>query len=227
VFASSEELYTKCRKVNANVHLVRNGLMLDRFVRDGISTPAELERLRRPILGYSGYIAHWLDMELLREVALRYSRCSLVMLGPVDARAPVGRLSALSNVHFLGMKPHSEVPGYICGFDVCLIPFQRNDLTTAVNPVKFYEYCALGRPTVSVTLPELERYKDLCYLANSQEQFLRAVGVALRERENRDDANRLVLRRRRLAEENSWETRGRQLEAILLTRRRPRERAGS
>ena len=214
VIASSEELYAKCGKVNANVHLVRNGLVLDRFVRDGISTPAELEKLRRPILGYSGYIGHWLDMELLRDVAQSYSHCSLVMLGPVHG--PVGRLSGLPNVHFLGIKPHVEVPSYLYGFDVCMIPFQRNDVTTAVNPVKFYEYCALGKPTVSIALPELEPYKDLCYLARSREEFLAAVGTALRERENRDDANRLALRRRKLAEENSWETRGRQLEAILL-----------
>jgi glycosyltransferase involved in cell wall biosynthesis len=219
VVASSESLYAKCRKMNPNVHLVRNGLMIDRFVRDGISTPPELARLSRPILGYSGYVAEWLDVELLREVALHYSHASLVLLGPVHERALISRLSDLPNVHFLGMKPHADVPGYINGFDVCLIPFQRNDLTTAVNPVKFYEYCALGKPTVSVTLPELEPYKELCYLASSQEQFLGAVSAALREHDDQDYANRLALCRQKLAKENSWETRGHQLEAILLGER--------
>jgi len=216
VIAASEELYAKCRAANPYVHLVRNGVRASDYARGAISLPAELRNLPRPILGFWGTFGPWLDVELLQALALRYSQGSLVLVGPVKD-APVGGLSGLRNVHFLGMRPHDEGPRYLRGFDVCLIPFRQNELTTAVNPIKFYEYCAAGRPTVSVALPELAPYQHLCYLAHSREEFLQAVEASLKESENSGIVTELGISRRKVADDNSWEVRGRQIEAILAT----------
>lgn len=214
VITSSEELYARCGKVNANVHLVRNGVAVDRYSGDGVAPPSDLQNIRSPILGYIGHIGHWIDLELMEALAARYPEASLVIVGPVAVS--VGALSNLSNVHFLGVKPFAEVPRYIREFDVCLIPFRFNDLTTAVNPIKLYEYCAAGKPTVSVAIPELEPFRNVCYLARSHDEFLDAVGAALAESKVPHVAADLAASRRRMAEQNTWEVRGREVEAILL-----------
>jgi hypothetical protein len=89
-------------------------------------------------------------------------------------------------------------------------------LTMAVNPIKFYEYCAAGKPIVSAAIPELEPFRKLCYLASSHSEFLDAVEVALKERENPDVAARAAADRRKIARESTWQIRGREVEAILL-----------
>lgn len=214
VITSSEELYARCGKVNANVHLVRNGVAVDRYSGDGVTPPSDLQNLRRPILGYVGHIGHWIDLELMKALAARYPNASLVCVGPVDVS--LGGLSSLPNVHFLGVKPFAEVPHYIREFDVCVIPFRFNDLTRAVNPIKFYEYCAAGKPIVSAALPELRPFRKLCYLADSHDEFLEAVWAALKERQTPHVASKLAIDRRKVAEESSWEIRGREVKAILL-----------
>jgi glycosyltransferase involved in cell wall biosynthesis len=216
VIASSEELQAKCRRVNPSVYLVRNGVQIRDYADDRTPLPPELENIRRPILGFLGLLGPWIDVELLGALALHYPQSSIVIVGPV--RASVGKLSRLRNVYFGGMKAHSEVPGYIRGFDVCLIPFRQNEVTSAVNPIKFYEYCAAGKPIVSVAIPELIPHQRLCYLAHSQEEFLQAVEAALREGENPERAAELVHARQELAQQSSWEARGKEIEAILLKR---------
>lgn len=214
VITSSEELHARCGKANANVHLVRNGVAVNLYSGDGLVSPSDLQKIRRPILGYIGHIAHWVDLELLEALAARYPEASLVIVGPVAV--PVRGLSNLPNVHFLGLKLFAEVPRYIREFDVCLIPFRFNDLTAAVNPIKLYEYCAAGKPIVSVALPELEPFRKLCYLARSHNEFLEAISAALKEVDDPHVAAKLAADRRKVAEESSWEIRGREVEAVLL-----------
>lgn len=216
VIAASDLLFRKARRFNSNVHLVRNGVTADYYNGKLVICSPELRLFPRPILGYIGYVGPWFDFGLLAKLAKRYPGGSIVVVGgPAVARPP--ELSNFLNVHFLGWKPHREMPQFLEAFDVCLIPFLINDLTIAVNPIKFYEYCAAGKPTVSTRLPELEPYRDICYLADSSEEFIRAVGQALHEVQNAKCAAELARRRRQLATENSWEARGKEIEAILRT----------
>lgn len=211
--ATSDLLVEKAQRFNSNVHLVRNAVGIEHYSEQESTCPPDLRSLPRPILGYVGYVGPWFDMELFKKLARGYPQGSLVIVGPVQISAR--GFSRLPNVHVVGQKAYREMPQYIRAFDVCLIPFQINDLTRAVNPVKFYEYCAAGKPTVSVRLPELEPYRSLCYLADSREEFITAVGEALREVEDPERAADLARRRRRFAEENSWDVRGQEIESIL------------
>ncbi|HUI41270.1 MAG TPA: glycosyltransferase [Terriglobia bacterium] len=217
VIATSEALSQKARRLNPNVHLVRNGVAPGHYDGKPLLDPPELRSLPRPVLGYIGSVGPWFDLNLFAELAGRYAHGSLVVVGGLSQIA-APELSKLPNVHFLGWKPHRELPQYLGAFDVCLIPFLINDLTFAVNPIKFYEHCAAGKPTVSMRLPELEPYRDICYLADSPEEFISAADRALRESDQPERAAELGRRRRRVAEENSWEARGRQLQAILSSR---------
>jgi GT2 family glycosyltransferase len=91
------------------------------------------------------------------------------------------------------------MPRYRHPFDVCLIPFKINNVTHAVDPVKFYEFMSAGKPVVSVPLEEMAIYRDYLYFAAEPDDFLEKIETAL----NENDVD-LVHRRIQLAKENDW-----------------------
>ena len=89
-------------------------------------------------------------------------------------------LKALPNVHFLGRKSYSELPGYCRAFDVALMPFRVNELTLNANPLKVREYLAAGLPVVSSDIPEVRKV-GLCKLATDEADFVRKIDECLAE----------------------------------------------
>ncbi len=145
-----------------NVHLVRNGTDFELF--NQLTPNGILKDINGPIIGYYGAIAEWFDTELIVHCAMEHPDWNFVLIGSTVG-CDTSSLEKLKNVHLLGEKPYKELPLYLYHFDVCTIPFKINPLTLATNPVKFYEYLSSGKPVVTVRLPELEPYADLCYLA--------------------------------------------------------------
>ena len=131
--------------------------------------PASLAALPVPRLGYAGALAEWIDFALLEHVAAALPEASLVLVGPSVGAAPaVQRLVAQANVHWLGAVPHAELPHYVAGMDVCLIPFRSTPLTRGVNPNKLYEYFALGKPVVSTDFsPYIHAFEPLLHVGAS------------------------------------------------------------
>ncbi len=203
VFASARELALRCAETNPNVVLVPNGVDADRFSpHNRLPAPSDVAAIAAPRLGYVGAIAPWLDFDLLQAVARERTQCALVLVGPVlsGAEAQVRALQRLPNVHVLGERPYEAIPAYLHSFDVCLIPFQVNDLTRVVNPVKFYEYMAAARPVVATALPELLPHAHVCMLAADVRSFIAGVDAALSGR----DEPAAVQQRLALARANSW-----------------------
>ena len=75
------------------------------------------------------------------------------------------RLVRHPNVHWLGQKPHEEIPRYGSGFDVALMPWLDNEWIRSCNPIKMKEYLALGLPVVSTDFPEVRHYADVIRVA--------------------------------------------------------------
>lgn len=210
--ATSEPLAAGWVHRHPNVHLLPNG------VSDAILTetctarpPADMAGIPGPRLLYIGLISSWLDDALLAQLACIHPEWSLVLVGPVEVASRA--LRQLPNVHLLGERPHEALPGYLAAADACLIPFKISPLTTAVNPIKLYEYLAAGKPVVSTDLPEVARYADVCYVASSDRSFVRAAEEALCE--PCDDARRAA--RRRIASENTWTRRAAEFGMLLAT----------
>lgn len=176
VFVTARGLVEHCRGAR-EVHLVSNGFDEDLF-RDPLPTPPTLVPIPRPRLGFIGGLAHWLDVELLTSAARARPEWSFVLVGPVaDVR---GVLPRARNIHWLGPCARHEVPAYIGGFDVGLVPFKETPLTRTVNPLKAYEYMAGGIPVVAGRLPELDHLPQVRQ-APTTEGFIRAVEEALDE----------------------------------------------
>jgi len=174
-----------------------------------ILPPPDVAHIKKPILGYVGEIAWWFDFDLIRDLATQNPDWSIVLIGQThEARA--NELGQIPNIHLLGRKPYSELPAYLSRFDVCLLPFKINDLTSAVNPVKLYEYLAAGKPVVSTPMREVLKYRDVVSVA-APDEFSTAVSSLLQS----GSEAVLVQRRQEVAKSNSWEMRVEEILRLL------------
>ena len=213
VIASSRHLYVECRKKNPHTFLIRNGVDAEHFLK-AVKKPAQtipaISHIPRPIIGYHGSIAEWLDWELVDYVASQCPQFSIVFIGPVQC--DLGKIRQRNNVYFLGKKEYSVLPYYISFFDVGIIPFKITPLTLPVNPIKLYEYLCMGKPVVSVDIPEVRRFREYVKIAYSREDFLAKILESLEEKDPL-----LVKKRKELALRNSWEKRVKIISRLLAS----------
>jgi len=139
---------------------------------------------------------------------------SLVLIGPTgiaDPSTDVGKLRARPNVHLLGHRSYEQLPSYLKGFDVAVIPYRLNDYTNGVFPIKFFEFWASGRPVVISPLPAVREYWGAVRVADTAESFVEACQAALSEDTPEARQNRLELGR-----QNSWDSRVKKLSDLML-----------
>ena len=215
VFVTSEKLRERAAKFSEHVHLFPSGVSLEAFgaARDsGVAVPDDLARLPRPVAGYVGGIHQWVDQDLMVAAATRLPDTSFALIGP--AQVDVSRLQACPNVHLLGQRPHAEVPAYIQGFDVGLVPYRIADYTANVYPAKMNEYLAMGKPVVATDLPEVHRFNrehdNVVTVGRTADEFAAAVAGAVTPAG--DEARR---RRIAAAERNGWARRLRDMSALI------------
>ena len=151
----------------------------------------------RPVAGFYGSIADWVDLTLLEALAKRMNEWNFVMIG--QAKVDVSTLEALPNVYFLGAKPHHELPRYSQHWQASLLPFVQNGQIEACNPLKLREYLAAGKPVVATDFAMARQYAEHVSIADGVEGFAQALEATLREKPAVGE-----LRRRRVAGE-SWQ----------------------
>jgi glycosyltransferase involved in cell wall biosynthesis len=144
------------------------------------SEARQSQRNGRKTIGYVGSLSAWVDTRALRQLAVEHPEWRLVLIGRVES-GEVEKLRSLPNVALPGEVKYAEVPRRLSEFDVALIPFLKTPLTIATNPIKLYEYFAQGLPVVSTRLPETEQFGPLVYMADSADQFVQQVELALAE----------------------------------------------
>ncbi len=203
VFVTSIELQAKKNGKKSPAIMLPHGVDFEHF-RQAVSQPApipeELRELPRPILGFYGLLAPWVDMDLMQQVARAFPQASVVLIGPQWNDCPVPR--GAPNFHWLGPRTYENLPRYAAHFDVGMIPFRKDQLTAYTNPLKLLEYMALGMPVVSTPLPDLRRFGDLVFPASSVEEFVHQVRRALEDRTPERRKQRLAL-----AASESWDAR--------------------
>jgi glycosyltransferase involved in cell wall biosynthesis len=211
VFGVSRTIVDKYRARNPRTFLLPNGVDLALFDPERAALaprPRDLPSGGR-ILGFLGYVNYHVDLELLLKIARAFPRDHVVLVGRVPSghTAPEGRqqaaleiLGSLPNVRILGFKPTAQLPAYLHAFDVCLIPFLRNRFNQQCDPLKFYQYVAMGKPVVSTPVTVAREYPEACSVAESDEEFIAAIADAL----NRREGAREMEARRAVAQAHSW-----------------------
>lgn len=180
IFGTAQSLVDKRRAVNPRTYLARHGVEHAKFAAaldDATEVPADIAALPKPVLGFYGALQHWLDYDLLKQLARRHPEWSIALIG--QELIDLSSLGEVPNIHRLGRKPHAQLPAYCKGMSVAMIPHCVNELTLHMNPIKLREYLSAGLPVVSVKLPEVEAYAGQCWVASDNDDFERGVEQAL------------------------------------------------
>ena len=207
VFTTSEKLRARAARSSNRVHLFPFAVNLKTFekVRDTVAPlPGDMAELKRPIAGYVGGLHQWVDQELLATVAERLPDVTFALVGP--AQVDVSRLERVKNIRLFGQRQHAELPAYVKGFDVGLVPYRITEYTSNVYPTKLNEYLIMGIPVVATDLFEIRRFNqehgEMIRVASTADEFVNAVRSAIPHA-----SARTVERRIEVARSNSWDRR--------------------
>lgn len=210
---SSEALRERCARIRADGHLVPNGLDAD---TDWAKRVQQSSR-ESPVFGYLGTMASWFDWEWVARLARAQPRASVRLYGPQFGEATA---SLPANVQVNGPVEHARAVELMREFDVGLIPFKVNQLTAAVDPIKYYEYRALGMAVLSTPFGEMahRQHAPGVFLSNGCEGLQSAARDALAHSSNHrlssaSDAAEFVA-------EHHW---GKRFDALGLPQRLPQE----
>ena len=215
VFVTSDRLRERVCPFRHQVHVFPFAVDFRRFeaVRkstDGI--PPDLAAIRRPVAGYIGGLHGQLDQNLVAATARRLPEISFVFIGPTQCDVSI--LASEPTVQILGPRLHDQLPGYIKGFDVGIIPYASTEYTANVYPTKLNEYLAMGIPVVSTGIPEIHRFNEkhgkVIAIADNDEDFASELGAAVRQ-----SGGAAVERRIAVAQENSWDARIEAMTALI------------
>src|ERR1043165_2773290 len=183
VFTGGQSLYEAKREKHRSVHAFPSSIERDHFMqaRTRGEDPEDQKRIAHPRLGYFGVLDERFDIELLDAVAAARPHWQFVMLGPVTKIDPASLPQRL-NIHYLGSKAYEELPKYIAGWDVALLPFAINEATRYISPTKTPEYLAAGKPVVSTPITDVIRpygQMDLVRIAGTPQEFIAGIEAAL------------------------------------------------
>lgn len=205
VFTGGQSLYESKKHQHPNVHAFPSSIDALHFqqARKPQADPQDQEAIPHPRLGFAGVIDERLDTELLSAIAALRPDWHFVMLGPVVKIRPED-LPQAANIHYLGAKDYKQLPAYMAGWDLGILPFARNESTRFISPTKTPEYLAAGLPVVSTNIRDVMRpygQQKLVKIANEAHGF---VASCARLIPRKNDAERLRRADEFLAT-NSWD----------------------
>lgn len=204
VLTGGHSLYEAKRHQHSNIHPFPSSVDVAHFGQARVSPidPPDQCRLPRPRLGYFGVIDERMDLPLLAGIAAARPEWQIVMVGPVVKIDPAS-LPRHANIHYLGPKRYEELPHYVGGWDVALMPFARNEATRFISPTKTPEYMAAGKPVVSTSIRDVVRpygQQGLVRIADDVASFVKACTDAMSE-----DSGRRVTQGDAFLRHTSWD----------------------
>ena len=175
VFTGGQSLYESKRFLHHSVHAFPSAVDIAHFAQARTITeePADQKDIPHPRLGFFGVIDERMDLELLGKLAERRPDWHIVLVGPIVKIDP-SEIPSAPNIHCLGGKSYNELPHYLAGWDVAILPFARNESTRFISPTKTPEYLAGGRPVISTSIRDVVRpYGELglAEIADTPEDF--------------------------------------------------------
>ncbi len=184
VFTGGRSLYEAKKHLHANIHPFPSSVDVEHFAAARTHPepdPADQSSIPSPRIGFFGVIDERLDRDLIAGVSQLRPEWQFVLLGPVVKIDPWA-LPQGPNIHYLGQKAYDDLPRYLAGWDVAMLPFARNDATRYISPTKTPEYLAGGRPVVSTSITDVVHpYGDvgLARIADTPREFIAAIEAAM------------------------------------------------
>lgn len=205
VFTGGRSLFREKVKQHENVHCFPSSVDWGHFstARDPRIESEAMKTLPRPRIGFFGVLDERLDIELVTGLADARPDWQMVFVGPVVKIDPE-LLPVRDNVHYLGQQSYDDLPAYLAAWDVCMMPFARNEATRFISPTKTLEYMAADLPVVSTPIVDVvEPYAGIVSIAASVSEFVVACDALLHE-SMLEKAARIAKMRRAVAA-TSWD----------------------
>jgi glycosyltransferase involved in cell wall biosynthesis len=190
VFTAGYSLHEAKRNLHRHVYCLPSSIDKEHFInaRRITEDPLDQKSIARPRVGYFGVIDERFDINLLENVASLRPLWNFIVVGPMVKIDP-WTLPENDNIHYLGPKQYNELPAYVAGWDITMIPFALNDSTRFISPTKTPEYLAAGKPVISTAIKDVDGpygKKGLVHIIHTPEEFVRAA----EEEFARDDESR-------------------------------------
>jgi UDP-galactopyranose mutase len=189
VFTGGNSLYEAKRAHHRHVHAFPSSVDAAHFSRARAAAaipdaePTDQRHIPHPRLGFFGVIDERMDLALVRDVAALRPDLHIVLIGPT-AKIDPAQLPRRANIHYLGPKSYDELPRYLAGWDVAIMPFALDESTRYISPTKTLEYLAAGKPVVSTAVHDVVRpygEKGLVRIGSDAISFVNAATTALAE----------------------------------------------
>ena len=208
VLVTADRLFQKVQKIREDAILCPNAVDYWHFADAQLKGPRPFDFKQRglnsrPIIGYYGALAEWIDYDLLAKAAKKRPNYDFVLIG-LDYDGSLFKSSAMTipNVHYFGPKQYIELPQYLRYFDVAIIPFKLNKISHSTSPLKLFEYMSALKPVVTTAMDELKKYSCI-FIAQDSDEFVNLLDKALSSKT--DPKYREILRQEAL--KNTWDIR--------------------
>lgn len=177
VFTGGQALYEAKKNQHANIFPFPSSIDKGHFAaaRENISEPEDQAKIKGVKLGFYGVIDERFDIDLIRDIADARPEWQLILIGPVVKISP-DILPKNQNIHYLGQKSYQELPAYLSGWDIALIPFLLNESTRFISPTKTPEYMSAGRPVISTPIRDVVHpygVNKLVHIGSNGDEFIK------------------------------------------------------
>jgi glycosyltransferase involved in cell wall biosynthesis len=175
-FTGGPSLYEAKKDRHPNAHCFSSSVDAKHFQQalDRSNSHPDQEHVAHPRLGFYGVIDERFDTGLIKEIAAAHPEWQIVLVGPVVKIDPAN-LPRAENIHYMGQRTYNELPQFLAGWDLCLLPFALNESTKFISPTKVLEYMAAELPSVSTPITDVKvPYGDVVAIAETPAEYIAA-----------------------------------------------------
>jgi UDP-galactopyranose mutase len=205
VFTGGHSLYESKKHLHHNIHAFPSSIDVEHFYKARYYTedPDDQLHIPHPRIGFYGVIDERMDIALIDTVARRKPEWHFILIGPV-VKIDENDLPRLPNIHYLNKKEYQDLPSYISGWDIAMLPFAHNESTRFISPTKTPEYLAAGKPVISTPIIDVIRHygaNKLVHIAGTADEFIRVAALELGTRDRKE----WLAQVNDLLSKNSWD----------------------
>lgn len=205
VFTGGHSLYEAKKNQHANIYPFPSSIEKTHFekAREAGIEPEDQRQISGKKIGFYGVIDERFDIDLIKTIAEKRPEWQIILIGPV-VKIDQNILPRNKNIHYLGQRGYEDLPKYLSGWDMALIPFLLNDSTRFISPTKTPEYLSAGIPVVSTPIRDVVQpygMKKLVHIATSGQEFITAIEKEFQTKNQSEWLEKVD----KFLEHNSWD----------------------
>jgi len=209
VFTGGRTLYEAKKKHHDFIFPFPSSIDKDHFLkaRTNLAEPDDQVSIKHPRLGFYGVIDERFDTALVEEIASLRPEWQIILIGPVVKIDPA-ILPRNTNIHYLGGKKYNDLPAYLSGWDIAIMPFALNESTKYISPTKTPEYLCGGKPVISTPISDVVNdygKKGLVAIARTAKEFVAKAELLFASQNKENWLLAVDEHLRNLSWDNTWE----------------------